>query len=60
MHEVRIDGLGTAGDGVARLDTGEVVFVDGAFPGDLVDPDVTRFPELVGKLFVDVGDDRVV
>jgi len=29
--------MGTAGDGVARLPSGEVVFVDGAFPGDLVE-----------------------
>lgn len=36
MHEVRIHGLGTAGDGVARLDSGEVVFVPGALPGDRV------------------------
>lgn len=42
MHQVRINGLGTAGDGVARLDTGEVVFVDGALPGDLVEIELTR------------------
>jgi 23S rRNA (uracil1939-C5)-methyltransferase len=36
MHEVRIDGLGTAGDGVARLPSGEVVFVAGGLPGDRV------------------------
>jgi len=42
MHEVRIEGLGTAGDGVARLPTGEVVFVDGAMPGDRVQIRLTR------------------
>lgn len=34
--------MGTAGDGVARLPSGEVVFVDGAFPGDLVEIRLTR------------------
>jgi 23S rRNA (uracil1939-C5)-methyltransferase len=42
MHEVRIEGLGTAGDGVARLASGEVVFVDGAMPGDRVEIRLTR------------------
>jgi 23S rRNA (uracil1939-C5)-methyltransferase len=42
VHEVRIDGLGTAGDGVARLDSGEVVFVDGGLPGDRVQIRLTR------------------
>lgn len=42
MHEVRIEGLGTAGDGVARLASGEVVFVDGAMPGDRVQIRLTR------------------
>ena len=42
MHEVRIDGLGTAGDGIARLDSGQVVFVSGALPGDRVEIRLTR------------------
>jgi len=42
MHEIRIHGLGTAGDGVARLESGEVVFVGGALPGDLVQIRLTR------------------
>lgn len=36
MHEVRIDGLGAGGDGVGRLDDGQVIFIPGAFPGDRV------------------------
>lgn len=42
MHEVLIDGLGTAGEGIARLDSGQVVFVSGALPGDRVEIRLTR------------------
>ena len=42
MHEVGIDGLSTAGDGIARLDSGQVVFVSGALPGDRVRIRLTR------------------
>ncbi|HLW95164.1 MAG TPA: 23S rRNA (uracil(1939)-C(5))-methyltransferase RlmD [Solirubrobacteraceae bacterium] len=34
--ELRVDSLAFGGAGVARTDGGYVVFVDGAFPGDLV------------------------
>ena len=37
MHQVLIDGLGTAGDGIGRLESGQVVFVGGALPGDLAE-----------------------
>jgi len=42
VHEVSIDGLSTAGDGIARLDSGQVVFVPGALPGDRVRIRLTR------------------
>jgi len=42
MHQVLIDGLGTAGDGIGRLDSGQVVFVPGALPGDRVEIRLTR------------------
>ncbi len=35
-HEILVDGLGVAGDGVGRLPDGRVVFVAGALPGDRV------------------------
>ncbi len=42
MHEVFIHGLGTAGEGIGRLEDGQVVFVEGALPGDLVQVRLTR------------------
>ena len=35
--EVTIDGLGSGGDGIARLEDGRVLFVPGALPGDRVE-----------------------
>ncbi len=42
MHEVFILSMGTAGEGIGRLPSGQVVFVDGALPGDLVEVRLTR------------------
>ncbi len=42
MYEILIDGLGTGGDGIGRLDSGQVVFVAGGLPGDLVRIRLTR------------------
>ena len=36
MVDITIDSLGSAGDGVGRLPSGEVVFVPGGIPGDKV------------------------
>jgi 23S rRNA (uracil1939-C5)-methyltransferase len=41
-EEVRIEGLGSAGDGVGRLASGRVVFVPKALPGDVVRVRLTR------------------
>jgi 23S rRNA (uracil1939-C5)-methyltransferase len=60
---VRILGLSSGGEGVGRLEDGRVVFVEGAVPGDLVDPcDWTEARRMVrariGRL-VESSPDRV-
>ncbi len=42
MPELLIHALSTAGDGIGRLESGEVVFVTGALPGDRADIRLTR------------------
>jgi len=42
VPEILIHGLGTGGDGIGRLDDGQVVFVERALPGDRVEVRLTR------------------
>jgi len=42
VHEVLIHSMGTAGEGIGRLESGQVIFVEGAMPGDLVEVRLTR------------------
>jgi 23S rRNA (uracil1939-C5)-methyltransferase len=42
VHEVFIHSMGTAGEGIGRLESGQVVFVEGGLPGDLVEVRLTR------------------
>lgn len=42
MYDILIDALGTGGDGIGRLESGQVVFVAGGLPGDLVRIRLTR------------------
>lgn len=42
MHEVLIQSMGTGGEGIGRLESGQVIFVEGAMPGDLVEIRLTR------------------
>ena len=42
MHKVFIHSMGTAGEGIGRLESGQVIFVEGALPGDLVEVRLTR------------------
>ena len=42
MPQLLIHSLSTAGDGIGRLESGQVVFVPGALPGDRVDVRFTR------------------
>ena len=42
MYEILIDALGTGGDGIGRLESGQVVFVAGGLPGDLARIRLTR------------------
>lgn len=64
MHEVRIEGLGTAGDGVARLPGGEVIFVAGGLPGDRVQIRLTGRAKRVQRAevvrLIEPSADRVV
>lgn len=62
MVQLRVHGLATGGDGVARDDDGRVVFVRGGLPGDLVEAHIEsvhkRFARAVVTSVLDPSDGR--
>ena len=42
IEKLSIDGIAKKGKGVGRTDEGQVVFVSGAIPGDVVDVNVQK------------------
>ncbi|HMP30345.1 MAG TPA: 23S rRNA (uracil(1939)-C(5))-methyltransferase RlmD [Saprospiraceae bacterium] len=63
VQNVRISGIADAGMAVGRTDEGEVIFVQGAVPGDIVDVTVYKKRKKIKigsvKEFVKYSEDRV-
>ncbi|MBK9256092.1 MAG: 23S rRNA (uracil(1939)-C(5))-methyltransferase RlmD [Saprospiraceae bacterium] len=63
ISNLTISGIADKGKAVGRTDTGEVIFVEGAVPGDIADVLVLRkkknLSEAVVKQFVKYSEDRI-
>ena len=64
MERLRVDGIATGGDGVARDPDGRVVFIEGALPGETVDARITdarkRFARAEVLEIIEPASSRVV